>query len=98
MEISQILGWLATSLFSLMLVPQVIKTIKTKNTEGVSLSLFIIFLTANVIALIYAIMIGQFPLMFKYSLAIMTTSFYITLYAVYSKRIKRKHLNRQLLG
>jgi len=81
MELSQILGWTATILFSIMIVPQMIKTIRTKDTEGVSLFLFIIFLTANVVALVYAILINQFPLMFKYSLAIMTT-----LYVTYSKR------------
>lgn len=94
MELSQILGWTATILFSIMIVPQMIKTIRTKDTEGVSLFLFIIFLTANVVALVYAILINQFPLMFKYSLAIMTTLFYITIYAVYSRRFrKRKHKN-----
>ena len=86
MELSQILGWTATILFSIMIVPQMIKTIRTKDTEGVSLFLFIIFLTANVVALVYAILINQFPLMFKYSFAIMTTSFYIILYVTYSKR------------
>ena len=51
LEIAQILGWTATILFSLMIVPQMIKTIKTKSTKGVSLSLFVIFLVGNIIAL-----------------------------------------------
>jgi len=56
------LGWIATFLFSVMLIPQIIKTIKSKDTKGVSLLLFIIYLIANVIALIYAVMIAQPPL------------------------------------
>lgn len=82
-ETAQILGWVATTLFSLMLVPQIIKTIKTKSTKGVSLLLFIIYLLGNTIAIIYAFMINQYPLIIKYNLAIITTIFYITIYMIY---------------
>ena len=62
MDVAQILGWTATFLFSIMVIPQIIKTIKLKDTSGVSLLLFIIYLIANIIALIYAFMIYQMPL------------------------------------
>ncbi|NCN98681.1 hypothetical protein COU62_04735 [Candidatus Pacearchaeota archaeon CG10_big_fil_rev_8_21_14_0_10_35_219] len=39
-DLAQVLGWIATILFSIMVIPQMIKTLKTKNTEGVSLLLF----------------------------------------------------------
>ncbi|MEK6760738.1 MAG: PQ-loop repeat-containing protein [Nanoarchaeota archaeon] len=90
MDLAQILGWIATFLFSVMIIPQVVKTIKMRSTEGVSLSLFIIFLIANFVALAYAIMINQFPLIFKYVLAIMTTVFYISIYFLYSIRYPNK--------
>ena len=61
-DIAQVLGWIATILFSIMMVPQMIKTIRTKNTEGVSLLLFVIYLIANFIALVYAFLIEQVPL------------------------------------
>lgn len=89
MYISQILGWVATFLFSIMVIPQMIKTIKSKDTNGVSLLLFIIFLIANVIALIYAIMISQSPLIFKYTIAILTTIVYIVIF-VYTKKREMK--------
>ena len=85
-NLAQILGWIATILFSIMIIPQMIKTLKTKNTEGVSFMLFVIYLLANIIALIYAFMIIQPPLIIKYEIAIMTTVFYITIYYIYSKR------------
>ncbi|MFA6023057.1 MAG: PQ-loop repeat-containing protein [Candidatus Pacearchaeota archaeon] len=88
MDIAQILGWTATILFSIMIIPQIIKTIKSKDTKGVSLLLFIIFLIANIIALIYAIMINQSPLMIKYTIAIVTTLFYIGLFIYYKKQTK----------
>jgi len=88
-DLAQVLGWIATILFSLMIIPQMIKTLKTKSTEGVSLLLFVTFLIANIIALIYAFMIAQPPLIIKYELGIMTTIFYLTLYYTYSKNNSR---------
>jgi len=64
-EFSQILGWTATTLFSAMLIPQIVKTIRLKDTKGVSIALFIVYLIANIIALTYAFLINQSPLKIK---------------------------------
>ena len=85
-DLAQFLGWIATVLFIIMIVPQIIKTIKTKNTDGVSLWFYIIFLIANITAFIYALMINQFPLIFKYSITILAAMFYISLYFLYLKK------------
>ena len=66
-----------------MIIPQMIKTIKEKNTSGVSLMFFFIFLIANIIAITYAFMINQSPLIIKYTIAIITTITYIGLYFYY---------------
>ncbi len=89
MEIAQLLGWTATFLFSIMVIPQMIKTIRSRDTRGVSLLLFIIFLVANVIALIYAILISQPPLIIKYVIAIVTTIAYIGIFLYYYAQEKR---------
>ncbi len=86
MDFTQVLGWMATFLFSIMIIPQMIKTIKTKDTSGVSLFLFIIFLVANIIALIYAILIYQPPLVIKYVIAIVTTVAYIAIFFYYKNK------------
>ena len=88
MELAQILGWTATILFSVMIIPQIIKTIKSRDTKGVSLLLFIIYLVANIIAIIYALLINQYPLIIKYSIAIVTTVFYIGIFFYYWKNSK----------
>lgn len=88
MELAQILGWIATFLFSVMVIPQMIKTMRTKDTSGVSLLLFVIYLVANVIALWYAFLIYQPPLIIKYVIAIVTTVVYIGLYWLYYTRKK----------
>ena len=65
-----------------------IKTMRLKDTSGVSLLLFVIYLVANVVALAYAFLIYQLPLIIKYVIAIITTVFYIGLYWAYYKRKK----------
>ncbi len=90
MEIAQLLGWIATFLFSIMIIPQMIKTLKSKDTNGVSLLLFIIFLIANIIALTYAIMISQSPLIIKYAIAIVTTLAYIIIFLFYYSKKKKR--------
>ncbi len=88
LDIAQILGWIATLLFSIMLIPQMIKTLKEKDTSGVSLFLFLIYLVANVIALSYALLIEQKPLIIKYSIAIVTTVTYLFIFGYYFKKNK----------
>ena len=94
MDLAQTLGWTATVMFSVMIIPQMIKTLKSRDTGGVSLFLFIIFLIANAIALIYAILIGEQPLVIKYVIAIETTLAYIGIYW-YFKYQENKKLKRQ---
>ncbi|HLC50085.1 MAG TPA: PQ-loop repeat-containing protein [Candidatus Nanoarchaeia archaeon] len=85
MDLAQTLGWIATFLFSVMIIPQIIKTLKMKDTSGVSLLLFIIYLVANAVALTYALMINQMPLIVKYVIAIITTIFYIGIFFYFRK-------------
>ena len=92
MDLAQLLGWIATFLFSIMVIPQMIKTVKLKDTSGVSLLLFVIYLIANIVALVYAFLILQPPLIIKYIVAIITTVVYLILYSVYTRR-KRTYLN-----
>ena len=88
MDFAQILGWVATFLFSIMIIPQIIKTLNSKDTKGVSLFLFIIFLIANIVALIYAILIAEKPLIIKYIVAIETTLAYIAIFTYF--KFKKK--------
>ncbi len=88
MDLTQLLGWAATFLFSIMIIPQMIRTVKSKDTSGVSLMMFVIFLIANVIALSYALLIDQVPLIIKYIIALVTTIIYLVLYGIYYRRKK----------
>jgi len=91
--VEQFLGWTATILFSCITIPQFIKTIKTKDITGVSIWQYILFIIANMVALIYAMMISQYPLIIKYILAIGLTFPYIFLYyrIKYEQRIRQSN-------
>jgi uncharacterized protein with PQ loop repeat len=76
----QVLGWIATFLFTSMMIPQTVKTIRTKDIKGVSIWMFLINFVANCVALCYATMISQGPLQVKYILALIATSIYLLVY------------------
>lgn len=67
---SQILGWIATSLFTIGYIPQFITMYRQRSVSGLSFWLLFINLVANIVALTYASMIGQLPLQIKYVAAI----------------------------
>jgi len=71
MTLALFLGWTATFLFTVCYIPQIIKTLKTNSTEGLSFWLLFIQFLANIVALWYATLILQPPLQIKYVLALL---------------------------
>jgi uncharacterized protein with PQ loop repeat len=69
LQLVDILGWTATTLFTICYIPQMIKTYKTKTIDGLSFRLLFISFVANIVALCYATLIKQWPLQVKYILA-----------------------------
>ncbi len=80
MNLALTLGWIATVLFTICYIPQIIKTYKTKTVEGLSFWLLAIQFIGNIVALWYATLINQPPLQTKYALALV---FLIICLAVY---------------
>ena len=87
MDLSTTLGWIATFLFTICYIPQIIKTRKTNTVEGLSFLFLAISFIANIIALSYATLIGQAPLQVKYLLALALLIF--TLYE-YFKVVRKQ--------
>jgi uncharacterized protein with PQ loop repeat len=85
-QLADILGWIATILFTVCYIPQMIKTRRTKSIEGLSFRLLFISFLANIIALCYATLIAQPPLQVKYLLALVFLAgclyFYLKIYAL----------------
>jgi len=80
MELATTLGWIATTLFTICYIPQIIKTLQTKTVAGLSFWLLGISFIANIVALWYATLIHQRPLQIKYILAMLFLLFTIFAY------------------
>lgn len=57
MEWASLIGYLAASLTTLSFLPQAIKVIATRNTQGISGLMYIMFVCGLVMWLIYGVMI-----------------------------------------
>lgn len=58
----QLIGPLAANLTTISFVPQVIQVLKTKNTEGISLGMYALFVSGVFLWLIHGIMIQDWPI------------------------------------
>jgi MtN3 and saliva related transmembrane protein len=63
MDFITLLGLLAAFGTTFSFLPQAIKIIKTKNTEGISLSMYLMFTTGVFLWLIYGYMKNDMPIM-----------------------------------
>lgn len=57
-----ILGYIAGTLTTICFIPQALKTIKTKDTQGISLLMYILFTIGVFCWLAYGIMLGSPPM------------------------------------
>ena len=62
MNFYEILGLLAATLTTASFLPQVYKTWKTKATEGLSLTMYLVFFIGIVLWLIYGIHLNSLPM------------------------------------
>ena len=63
MEVSDMLGYLAGTLTTAALVPQVWRTFRTKDVSGISLRMYSIFTTGIAVWLAYGIFLKETPMM-----------------------------------
>ncbi len=57
-----LIGYLAAICTTLAFVPQALKTIKSRDTTGISLSMYVIFTTGVFLWLVYGLLLVNFPL------------------------------------
>lgn len=62
MDTTFILGNIAAVLTSVSFLPQAIQVIKTKNTQGISLPMYLMFVVGVILWLIYGILQRDLPL------------------------------------
>ena len=64
MDFYNILGMIAATLTTVSFLPQVYKTWSTKATEGLSLTMYLIFFIGVILWLIYGIHLNSLPMIF----------------------------------
>lgn len=58
----ELLGYVAAFLTTVSFLPQVIKTVKTKDTSGISLNMYIFFVIGIILWFIYGLQLGAMPI------------------------------------
>ena len=58
----EILGYVAAVITTASFVPQTLKTIRTKNTEGISFYMYFFFLIGIILWMIYGVLINSWPI------------------------------------
>lgn len=83
-------GWGNAILFSIVAFPQIVRTLKTKNLNGVSVGVYWLLVIANIDAFIYAYLITEIPLLTKYAFGFLTGVIYLIIY--YKVKIKSDNI------
>lgn len=85
MELETIVGYLAATLTTVSFVPQAYKVIRTRDTESISLVMYILFSGGVAMWLLYGIVLTNFPIILANSITLS-----LSLVILYFKITQRK--------
>jgi MtN3 and saliva related transmembrane protein len=88
MSTLEIIGFIAASLSVICLIPQAVKIIKTRDTEAISIWMYILFFLSIIFWLIYGVMLNNVPIIMKNTLAMILSG--IILYLKIKSLLKKK--------
>jgi len=74
MNFATIIGLLAATCTTISFVPQVVQILKTKNTKGISLGMYILFTFGIACWLIYGFYLGELPIIISNSITLVLAS------------------------
>lgn len=86
---AETIGMLAAIFGTIAMFPQVFKTIKTRNTEGLSLLMYSFWVTAVLLWLIYGLMINDTPLIVANTISFFSTVVILGM-IIFNKFFKKK--------
>lgn len=81
MDIKNIFGYIATIMTVLYLLPQVIKTLKSRSTKDISLGMYILGSLGALFWILYGFMLGSIQLMLTNSV-VLTSSLIILIFKI----------------
>ncbi len=64
MDSTTLIGYIAAFCTTISFLPQAFQTIKTKNTEGISLTMYSIFTFGTIMWLVFGLMSNSYPIIF----------------------------------
>ena len=70
MDLSDLLGYVAGTLTTIALLPQVWRTFRTRDVSGISLRMYLIFTTGVAVWLAYGIVLGETPMILANSVSL----------------------------
>ena len=82
----ELLGYVAASLTTISFLPQAIRVIRTKNTQSISLSMYLIFFIGVVFWLVYGALLENIPMILANSITLVLAGI-ILWYKIHERRI-----------
>jgi len=89
MSTSEIIGYIAATLTTASFVPQAILTIKTRDTESLSLGMYGAFTLGVLCWLIYGIRLGDKAIIFANAITLLLASLILS-FKIYNLIVKKK--------
>jgi MtN3 and saliva related transmembrane protein len=74
MNFATIIGLLAATCTTISFVPQVVQILKTKNTKGISLGMYILFTFGIACWLVYGFYLGELPIIIANAITLVLAS------------------------
>lgn len=85
-QIAEIIGYIAGVLIAITMIPQIRVSLHTKNVEGVSKSMLVIFFFSMLLWALYGVLIDSYPLMITNGVATLVAGFQVYIKFKYQKR------------
>jgi MtN3 and saliva related transmembrane protein len=95
MQASDILGYVAGTLTTVSLLPQVWRTFRTKDVSGISLRMYFIFTVGIAIWLTYGIVLGEVPMMVANSASLFLACLVLAMKVRYGRKQKATGRSRK---
>ena len=70
----QLIGYIAATLTTISFLPQTMRTIRTKDTSGLSLVMYSLFTIGILFWLIYGVQLGELPIIIANSVTLLLSS------------------------
>jgi MtN3 and saliva related transmembrane protein len=82
-------GYLAAALTTVSFIPQVIKIYKTQETAGISLVMYLVFVSGIIMWLLYGFFLDELPIILANSVTLLLSGYILFMKVTEGRREKR---------